>query len=238
MKIIPAIDIKNGKCVRLKKGNFTDITIYNEKPLDQAKLFKDHGFDFIHVVDLDGAQEGKRINNKVIDQIINLDISIQIGGGIRTITEIENLFDLGVHRVILGTAVIENTNFLLEVFSEFNNKNFTLALDFRIENDIPYLATRGWMNQTNINLYEFIKDYDIVNILATDINKDGLMNGPNLEIYNDIKKTSPKINIIGSGGVSSIGDIYELKKISIDECVVGKAIYEKKITLEELSNVN
>ena len=238
MKIIPAIDIKNGKCVRLKKGNFTDISIYNEKPLDQAKLFKDHGFDFIHVVDLDGAQEGKRINNKVIDQIINLDISIQIGGGIRTISEIENLFDLGVHRVILGTAVIENTNFLLEVFSEFNNKNFTLALDFRIENDIPYLATRGWMNQTNINLYEFIKDYDIVNILATDINKDGLMNGPNLEIYNDIKKTSPKINIIGSGGVSSIGDIYELKKISIDECVVGKAIYEKKITLEELSNVN
>ena len=94
------------------------------------------------------------------------------------------------------------------------------------------------MNQTNINLYEFIKDYDIVNILATDINKDGLMNGPNLEIYNDIKKTSPKINIIGSGGVSSIGDIYELKKINIDECVVGKAIYEKKITLEELSNVN
>ena len=238
MKIIPAIDIKNGKCVRLKKGNFTDITIYNEKPLDQAKLFKDHGFDFIHVVDLDGAQKGKRINNKVIDQIINLDVSIQIGGGIRTISEIENLFDLGVHRVILGTAVIENTNFLLEVFSEFNNKNFTLALDFRIENDIPYLATRGWMNQTNINLYEFIKDYDIVNILATDINKDGLMNGPNLEIYNDIKKTSPKINIIGSGGVSSIGDIYELKKISIDECVVGKAIYEKKITLEELSNVN
>ena len=238
MRVIPAIDIKNGKCVRLKKGNFTDITIYNEKPLDQAKLFKDHGFDFIHVVDLDGAQEGKRINNKVIDQIINLDISIQIGGGIRTISEIENLFDLGVHRVILGTAVIENTNFLLEVFSEFNNKNFTLALDFRIENDIPYLATRGWMNQTNINLYEFIKDYDIVNILATDINKDGLMNGPNLEIYNDIKKTSPKINIIGSGGVSSIGDIYELKKISIDECVVGKAIYEKKITLEELSNVN
>lgn len=238
MKIIPAIDIKNGKCVRLKKGNFTDISIYNEKPLDQAKLFKDHGFDFIHVVDLDGAQKGKRINNKVIDQIINLDVNIQIGGGIRTISEIENLFDLGVHRVILGTAVIENTNFLLEVFSEFNNKNFTLALDFRIENDIPYLATRGWMNQTNINLYEFIKDYDIVNILATDINKDGLMNGPNLEIYNDIKKTSPKINIIGSGGVSSIGDIYELKKISIDECVVGKAIYEKKITLEELSNVN
>ena len=238
MRVIPAIDIKNGMCVRLKKGNFTDITIYNEKPLEQAKLFKDHGFDFIHVVDLDGAQEGKRINNKVIDQIINLDVNIQIGGGIRTISEIENLFDLGVHRVILGTAVIENTNFLLEVFSEFNNKNFTLALDFRIENDIPYLATRGWMNQTNINLYEFIKNYDIVNVLATDINKDGLMNGPNLEIYNDIKKTSPKINIIGSGGVSSIGDIYELKKISIDECVVGKAIYEKKITLEELSNVN
>lgn len=238
MKVIPAIDIKNGKCVRLKKGNFSDITIYSESPLEQARLFKDNGFDFIHVIDLDGAKKGERINNRIIDQIINLDIKIQIGGGIRTISEIKNLFNLGVYRVILGTAVIENTNFLFEVFSEFNNKNFTIALDFRIENNTPFLATRGWLNQTNINLYDFIKSNDIINMLATDINKDGLMSGPNLEIYSEIKKTSPKINIIGSGGISSIDDIYDLKEISVDECVVGKAIYDKKITLRELSNVN
>ena len=121
MKVIPAIDIKNGKCVRLKKGNFSDITIYSGSPLEQARLFKDNGFDFIHVIDLDGAKKGERINNRIIDQIINLDIKIQIGGGIRTISEIKNLFNLGVYRVILGTAVIENTNFLFEVFSEFNN---------------------------------------------------------------------------------------------------------------------
>ena len=238
MKVIPAIDIKNGKCVRLKKGNFSDITIYSGSPLEQARLFKDNGFDFIHVIDLDGAKKGERINNRIIDQIINLDIKIQIGGGIRTISEIKNLFSLGVYRVILGTAVVENTNFLFEVFSEFNNKNFTIALDFRSENNIPFLATRGWLNQTNINLYDFIKSNYIVNMLATDINKDGLMSGPNLEIYSEIKKTSPKINIIGSGGISSIDDIYDLKEISVDECVVGKAIYDKKITLRELSNVN
>ena len=107
MKVIPAIDIKNGKCVRLKKGNFSDITIYSESPLEQARLFKDNGFDFIHVIDLDGAKKGERINNRIIDQIINLDIKIQIGGGIRTISEIKNLFSLGVYRVILGTAVVE-----------------------------------------------------------------------------------------------------------------------------------
>ena len=238
MNILPAIDIKNGSCVRLKKGNFNEIKIYNSSPLDQAKLFKDHGFDFIHIVDLDGALRGKRENNKIINQIINLNIKVQLGGGIRLLSDVEELIDNGVERVILSTAVIENKSFMNDVLSKFDQKNITLALDFRIYDEIPYIATKGWINQTKINLYDFIQKNEIKNILATDINKDGLLIGPNLQIYKKIKELSPNKNLIGSGGISKISDIDDLAKINVNECVVGKAIYENKISLTELANVN
>ena len=238
MNILPAIDIKNGSCVRLKKGNFNEIKIYNSSPLDQAKLFKDHGFDFIHIVDLDGALRGKRENNKIINQIINLNIKVQLGGGIRLLSDVEELIDIGVERVILSTAVVENESFINDVLSKFNQKNITLALDFRMFDEIPYIATKGWINQTKINLYDFIQKNEIKNILATDINKDGLLIGPNLKIYKKIKELNPDKNLIGSGGISKISDVTDLVKINVNECVVGKAIYDKKITLRELSNVN
>lgn len=238
MNILPAIDIKNGSCVRLKKGNFNEIKIYNSSPLDQAKLFKDHGFDFIHIVDLDGALRGKRENNKIINQIINLNIKVQLGGGIRLLSDVEELIDNGVERVILSTAVIENKSFMNDVLSKFDQKNITLALDFRIYDEVPYIATKGWINQTKINLYDFIQKNEIKNILATDINKDGLLIGPNLQIYKNIKELSPNKNLIGSGGISKISDIDDLAKINVNECVVGKAIYENKISMKELANVN
>ena len=238
MNILPAIDIKNGSCVRLKKGNFNEIKIYNSSPLDQAKLFKDHGFDFIHIVDLDGALRGKRENNKIINQIINLNIKVQLGGGIRLLSDVEELIDNGVERVILSTAVIENKSFMNDVLSKFDQKNITLALDFRIYDDTPYIATKGWMNQTKINLYDFIQKNEIKNILATDINKDGLLIGPNLKIYKKIKELNPDKNLIGSGGISKISDVHDLAKIDVNECVVGKAIYENKISMKELANVN
>jgi phosphoribosylformimino-5-aminoimidazole carboxamide ribotide isomerase len=238
MNILPAIDIKNGSCVRLKKGNFNEIKIYNSSPLDQAKLFKDHGFDFIHIVDLDGALRGKRENNKIINQIINLNIKVQLGGGIRLLSDVEELIDNGVERVILSTAVIENKSFMNDVLSKFDQKNITLALDFRIYDEIPYIATKGWINQTKINLYDFIQKNEIKNILATDINKDGLLIGPNLKIYKKIKELNPVKNLIGSGGISKISDVHDLAKIDVNECVVGKAIYENKISMKELANVN
>ena len=238
MNILPAIDIKNGSCVRLKKGNFNEIKIYNSSPLDQAKLFKDHGFDFIHIVDLDGALRGKRENNKIINKIINLNIKVQLGGGIRLLSDVEELIDNGVERVILSTAVIENKSFMNDVLSKFDQKNITLALDFRIYDEIPYIATKGWINQTKINLYDFIQKNEIKNILATDINKDGLLIGPNLKIYKKIKELNPVKNLIGSGGISKISDVHDLAKIDVNECVVGKAIYENKISMKELANVN
>jgi phosphoribosylformimino-5-aminoimidazole carboxamide ribotide isomerase len=238
MIILPAIDIKNGSCVRLKKGNFNKIKIYNNSPLDQAKLFKDHGFDFIHIVDLDGALRGKRENNKTINKIINLDIKVQLGGGIRLLSDVEELIDIGVERVILSTAAVENESFVNDVLSKFDQKYITLALDFRIYDEIPYVATKGWMNQTKINLYDFIQKNEIKNVLATDINKDGLLIGPNLKIYKKIKELNPVKNLIGSGGISKISDVHDLAKIDVNECVVGKAIYENKISMKELANVN
>ena len=238
MNILPAIDIKNGSCVRLEKGNFNKIKIYNSSPLDQAKLFKDHGFDFIHIVDLDGALRGRRENQKIINQIVNLNIKVQLGGGIRLLSDVEELIDNGVERVILSTAVIENKSFMNDVLSRFDQKNITLALDFRIYDEIPYVATKGWINQTKINLYDFIQKNEIKNVLATDINKDGLLVGPNLKIYKKIKELNPDKNLIGSGGISKISDVANLAKIDVNECVVGKAIYENKISMKELANVN
>ena len=238
MKVLPAIDIKNGNCVRLKKGNFKNVKVYSDSPIEQANHFKNNGFDFIHIVDLDGALNGKRVNIKIIDEIINLGINVQLGGGIRSISDIKNLIDIGVQRVIVSTAAIENDNFLSEVLNKINEKNITLALDFRVINGIPFLASKGWTFQTKINLYEFIKNNMIENILATDINKDGLLSGPNLKIYREMKKLFPDLNIIGSGGISSLEDIDSLSKININECVVGKGIYENKISLEELFNVD
>ena len=238
MIILPAIDIKNGSCVRLKKGNFNKIKIYNTSPLDQAKLFKDHGFDFIHIVDLDGALRGKRENNKTINKIINLDIKVQLGGGIRLLSDVEELIDIGVERVILSTAAVENESFVNDVLSKFDQKYITLALDFRIYDEIPYIATKGWMNQTKINLYDYIQKNEIKNVLATDINKDGLLTGPNIEIYKKIKELNPDKNLIGSGGISKISDLNDLAEININECIVGKAIYENKISMKELANVN
>ena len=238
MNILPAIDIKNGSCVRLKKGNFNKIKIYNSSPLDQAKLFKDHGFDFIHIVDLDGALRGRRENQKIINQIVNLNIKVQLGGGIRLLSDVEELIDNGVERIILSTAVIENKSFMNDVLSRFDQKNITLALDFRIYDEIPYVATKGWINQTKINLYDFIQKNEIKNVLATDINKDGLLVGPNLKIYKKIKELNPDKNLIGSGGISKISDVANLAKIDVNECVVGKAIYENKLSMKELANVN
>ena len=238
MRVLPAIDIKNGNCVRLRKGNFKNVKVYSDSPIEQANHFKNNGFDFIHIVDLDGALNGKRVNIKIIDEIINLGINVQLGGGIRSISDIKNLIDIGVQRVIVSTAAIENDNFLSEVLNKINEKNITLALDLRVINGIPFLASKGWTFQTKINLYEFIKNNMIENILATDINKDGLLSGPNLKIYKEMKKLFPDLNIIGSGGISSLEDIDSLSKIHINECVVGKAIYENKISLEELFNVD
>jgi phosphoribosylformimino-5-aminoimidazole carboxamide ribotide isomerase len=238
MIILPAIDIKNGKCVRLVRGNFNKSTEYKKSPLEQSIEFSDLGFKNMHLIDLDGALEGKSINKNIIEKIIKKNnLKVQVGGGIRTLKNIKEWINIGVDKVIIGTAAVDNISFLQEACSLFKNR-IALALDVRLK----LIALSGWKKQTNISAIDFaekIKSFGVSRIIYTDINKDGTKTGPNIDETIDFSK---KINIstIVSGGISSISDIVKIKKLNsskIEGVIVGKAIYDKSINLKELSKL-
>ena len=236
MIIFPAIDIKDNRCVRLVKGNFDKMTSYKNTTYDQAKIYFKNGFKNIHIVDLDGALEGKSSNSKIVKEIINnLDLKIQIGGGIRTITDVDSWIKSGVDKVILGTAAVENINLLKTVCEKFKNK-IAVSLDVKD----GFIALSGWKKQTNILALDFIKkieNFGVSRIIYTDINKDGTKKGPNIK---DTIELSNKVKIpfIISGGVSSIDDIKKIKSINnsnIEGVIVGKSIYDGDIKINELA---
>ena len=238
MKIFPAIDLKNGKCVRLTKGDFKSEKIYNENPINQAEIFSNAGFKYLHIIDLDGALEGSLINLGVIKEIVKkFNFKVEIGGGIRSEDSIAKLLDIGSDKVILGTAAIKNKSFL-ETCCRKYSRNIALSLDARKNN----IAISGWKDQTNINIFDFlntVKDYGISRLIYTDIDKDGTNKGPNFESSYKIAD-SYNVPVLMSGGISSINDI---KKIinddkKIEGIIVGKAIYENRIKLDELSKIN
>ena len=238
MKILPAIDLKNGKCVRLTKGDFKSEKIYNENPINQAEIFSNAGFKYLHIIDLDGALEGNLINLKVIEEIVQkFNFKIEIGGGVRSQESVAKLLDIGSDKVILGTAAIKEKSFLESCCKKYPGK-IALSLDARKNN----VAISGWKDQTNINIFDFlntVKDYDISRLIYTDIEKDGTNTGPN---FKDSYKIADKFNIpvIISGGISSMDDINKVinENKKIEGIIVGKAIYEKRIKLEELSKIN
>ena len=238
MIIFPAIDIREGKCVRLLKGDFKSITQYKKTPLDQAKEFFNLGFNNIHLVDLDGALEKKNNNENIIKEICRINkIKIQIGGGIRSLEHIERLLDFGVDKVILGTIAFENTEFLKIACNKFLNK-IVLSVDVRN----GYIALSGWTRQTNILASEFVKKIENMNlsrIIYTDINKDGTKSGPNLEETINLSNLT-KTPIVISGGVSSIDDVINIKKSklpNIEGIIIGKAIYDGNIDIKKLSKI-
>jgi len=237
MKILPAIDLQNGRCVRLLKGDFNEVTEYNHDPLAQAKIFKSNELNYLHIVDLDGAESGNQLNKDIIAKILEIpDISIQVGGGIRTIKQVENMLEIGVSRIILGTALFQK-NFIQDLKNNFDSSQIVLALDFKIINKTPTIYTHGWQDSTEIPLYQFISDQPFYsNILATDISLDGAMLGPSFNIYKDLLHLFPSINLIASGGIRSLDDLNHLKLINIQEAIIGKAIYEKNISLRDLHN--
>ncbi|MDC1110227.1 1-(5-phosphoribosyl)-5-[(5-phosphoribosylamino)methylideneamino] imidazole-4-carboxamide isomerase [Gammaproteobacteria bacterium] len=237
MKILPAIDLQNGRCVRLLKGDFKAVTQYNNDPLNQAKIFKSNELNYLHIVDLDGAESGNQMNKDVIAKILEIpDISIQVGGGIRTIQQVENMLEIGVSRIILGTALFQK-NFIQDLKKNFDSSQIVLALDFKIINNIPTIYTHGWQDNSEIPLYQFISDQPFYsNILATDISLDGAMLGPSFSVYKDLLHLFPSINLIASGGIRSLNDLNKLKLINIQEAIIGKAIYEKNISLRDLDN--
>ena len=239
MNIIPAIDILNGKCVRLLKGNYADVTVYNENPIEQVKIFKNAGFKNIHIVDLNAAKTGGDENLEIIRNISCIEnIEIQVGGGIRTIEKATQLLSNNIKRIIVGTAAITNDTFRNQLKNYIDVNKIIFGLDFNINNNIPLLSIHGWTERTDINLYDYINNNKwIKNILATDISVDGTLEGPNLVIYKNLL-ANKNINLIASGGIGSLEDINNLRSILCNECVVGKAIYENKISLQDLKNVN
>ena len=236
MKIFPAIDIKDKKCVRLIKGNFNNKTEYETSPVDQAGKYKDHGFKNLHIVDLDGALTGKTINLDIIEKIVvKYDLKIEIGGGIRNIESIKKYINAGVEKIILGSAAIKSNEFLKEACKKFKNK-IALGLDAKNEN----LCVSGWKEELNIKTLDFlkdVKDYGISRVIYTDIDRDGTKKSPNFEETLKVAAVS-SCPVIISGGVSSINDIKKAKDLSnknIEGIIVGKAIYDGDIKLEELA---
>jgi phosphoribosylformimino-5-aminoimidazole carboxamide ribotide isomerase len=236
MKIFPAIDIKEKKCVRLVKGDFDNKTEYKISPLEQAGKYKDHGFKNLHIVDLDGALTGNTVNLDTIQEIVDkCDLKIEVGGGVRSIDSIKMYVNLGVEKVILGSAAIKNKEFLKEACFKFKNK-IALGLDAKDGN----LYISGWKENLNIKTLDFLKevnDFGISRLIYTDINRDGTKGSPNFEETIKIAKIS-KCPVIISGGVSSINDIKKAKKLNnknIEGIIVGKAIYDGDLELVELA---
>ena len=233
MKIFPAIDIKDGKCVRLVKGDFKNKTEYKMSPVEQASKYKYHGFKNLHVVDLDGALKGKTVNINVIEDIVNkFDLKVEIGGGIRNLDSVQKYIDVGAEKVILGSAAVKDKKFLKEACQKFPNK-MALGLDAKD----GYLSIYGWKensNQLTLDYLNEVNDYGVSRLIYTDINRDGMKQSPNFE---EASKVAAKSNcpIIISGGVSSIDDIKKAKGLkNIEGIIVGKAIYDGDIKLEEL----
>ena len=236
MKILPAIDIKDKKCVRLIKGDFGNKTEYEISPIEQAGKYKDNGFKNLHIVDLDGALTGETINLDIIQKIVSkFDINIEVGGGVRNFDSIKKYIDVGVEKVILGSAAINDQEFLKNACKKFPKK-IALSLDAKE----GYLAVSGWKKNSNLKTLDFLKevnDFGVSRLIYTDIDKDGMKTSPNFKGTETIANIS-KFPVIISGGVSSLKDIKiakEMNNKNIEGIIVGKAIYDGDIKLEDLA---
>ena len=236
MKIFPAIDIKDKKCVRLVKGDFDNQTVYEMSPVEQAGKYKDHGFKNLHIVDLDGALTGETVNLDIIHEIVTkFDLKIEIGGGVRNFESIEKYTDAGVEKVILGSAAIQNKNFLKQACEKFPDK-IALGLDAKD----GYLSVSGWKENSNQLTLDYLKEvnkYGASRLIYTDINRDGMKQSPSFEETVKVADTS-NCPVVISGGVSSIEDIKKAKELNnknIEGIIVGKAIYDGDIKLDELA---
>jgi phosphoribosylformimino-5-aminoimidazole carboxamide ribotide isomerase len=234
IEIIPAIDLIDGKCVRLSQGDFARKKIYNENPLEVAKEFEAVGLKRLHVVDLDGAKNGAVTNLKVLETIArNTDLTIDFGGGIKTDGDIESVFDAGAKMASIGSVAVKNAERFFAWLEQYGGEKILLGADVRNGK----LAINGWQTETDLEILPFLKSYyarGAAQIFCTDISKDGLLNGSANELYKDILENLPRINLIASGGVSSIQDIVELEKIGCAGVIIGKAFYEGRIKLSEM----
>jgi phosphoribosylformimino-5-aminoimidazole carboxamide ribotide isomerase len=237
MRIIPAIDIIDGKCVRLTQGDYNQKKIYNESPLEVAREFEAAGLRYLHLIDLDGAKAGKVINWKVLEEITQrTNLTVDFGGGIKTDEEVHRLFDLGISQINIGSMAVKNPAKIVEWIKTFGTEKIILSADVKNE----MIAISGWQEDSSILITDFLKDYiqkGIEYVTCTDISTDGMLTGPNIELYQKILLSFPQLNLIASGGVSCLEDLRDLDQIGVDGVIVGKAIYEGKVRLEELKRM-
>lgn len=235
MTIIPAIDIINGKCVRLTKGDYAQQKVYNENPVEVAKQFADAGLQRVHIVDLDGAKAGKIVNIAVLEAIASATkLVIDFGGGIKNINDIGNVFSAGAAMATIGSLAVKHPELLEEWLMEFGADKFLIGADV-LEGKIKI---SGWLEDGGIDVFTFIGKMiglGATNIFCTDISKDGAMEGPSVELYKQIMEQHPEINLIASGGVTTMDDVMELKEIGCSGAIIGKAIYEGNISLQQLT---
>jgi phosphoribosylformimino-5-aminoimidazole carboxamide ribotide isomerase len=234
MRIIPAIDIIKGKCVRLTKGNYDTQIVYNEDPLEVAKQFQDHGIKYLHMVDLDGARSNKIINYKVLERVASkTDLIIDFGGGLKSNQDIKIAFNSGASQITGGSIAVKQPDIFYNWLVEYGKDKIILGAD-TINTKI---AIEGWLEESDQEIIPFIQQYEnkgIKYVISTDISKDGMLQGPSFDLYKKIIKKTPKVNIIASGGITSINDIVNLTQIGCEGAIIGKAIYEKKINLKQL----
>ncbi len=240
MIIYPAIDLRDGKCVRLYKGDFATTKVYDETPSDMLDTYAKNGATWVHMVDLDGAKAGKVLQADVIAKLLeNSSLNIEVGGGIRTTEDVEKLFKAGVKRVVVGSICVSNPEIVNHWFELYGADAIVLALDCSLDGEgIPRVRTHGWQELSSLSIYDVLANYPLAkHVLCTDIAVDGTLAGASIELYKQMLEKCPQIEVIASGGVGSLDDVVRLKEIGVHGVVVGKAIYEGKVNIAELLNL-
>ena len=238
MEIIPAIDIIDGKCVRLTKGDYNACKTYSDNPLDMALRFQDAGLRRLHLVDLDGARSKHIVNYPTLEKITgHTDLAVDFGGGIKATSDLETALGCGAAMVTVGSTAVTDPGLIGRWIEDFGQEHIILGADTRDGR----ISVNGWKEDSTLSLNDFIRDYmqkGITQVLCTDINRDGMLQGPSVELYQSLLKEFPGIRLIASGGVSSVQDLIDLKEAGLPAAIVGKAYYEGRITLEQLSQLS
>jgi phosphoribosylformimino-5-aminoimidazole carboxamide ribotide isomerase len=234
MRIIPAIDIINGQCVRLTKGDYGTKKIYNEDPLEVAKMFEASGIEYLHLVDLDGAKAHHIVNHNVLETIAtHTRLKIDFGGGLKSSDDLKIAFDCGAQQVTGGSIAVKDPHQFLEWLDTYGADKIILGADCMNGG----IAIQGWQEQSELEVHEFVQNFvakGVLNVICTDISKDGMLQGPSFELYNSLLSTIQPLNLIASGGISGAHELPELKTLGCEGVIIGKALYENKITLKEL----
>lgn len=234
MRIIPAIDIIEGKCVRLTKGDYNSKIIYNENPLEAAKMFQDHGIEYLHLVDLDGARSKEIVNHKVLEQIASkTSLKIDFGGGLKSDADLRIAFDSGASQITGGSIAVKDPDLFESWIRNYGKEKIILGADVNNRK----IAVSGWTENSDLELFPFVEKYlqkGIEHVICTDISKDGMLEGPSLDLYQEMLEQFKDIKLIASGGITQMEEVYKLEDLGCEAAIIGKAIYEGRIPLKDL----